>query len=167
MAYRQISLKDTFSDCQNMFLDDAPSFFQLLDEHFDIREFIPSVFTNAFYQHFGRKRLCPLTGFLSALILQKILSIPSDSLLILFLSLCKELRISVASLKYLTLPYLLGSARILNPSLSLCSDRWLIIQRRSASLIDSSLTQNLQSSQRNALWDGNSSELYDGTRCNT
>ena len=31
--YRQISLKDTFSDCQDMFMDDVPSFFQLLDEH--------------------------------------------------------------------------------------------------------------------------------------
>ena len=70
--YRQISLKDTFSDYQDMFMDDAPSFFQLLiDEHFDIREFIPSVFTNAFYQHFGRKCLYPLTGFLSALILHR------------------------------------------------------------------------------------------------
>lgn len=34
----------------------------------------------------------PLTGFLSALILQKIFSIPTDSLLILLLSLCRELR---------------------------------------------------------------------------
>ena len=68
------------------------AFFQLLDEHFDIQEFIPLVFTNAFYQQLGRKRAYPLTGFLSALILQKIFSIPSDSLLILFLSLCKELR---------------------------------------------------------------------------
>lgn len=90
--YRQISFKDTFSDYQDMFLNDTPSFFQLLDEHFDIQDFIPSVFTNAFYQHFGRKRIYPLTGFLSALILQKIFSIPTDSLLILFLSLCQELR---------------------------------------------------------------------------
>ena len=90
--YRQISLKDTFSDCQDMFMDDTPSFFQLLDEHFDLNEFIPSVFFNAFYQHLGRKRTYPLTGFLSALILQKIISIPTDSLLILFLSLCKEPR---------------------------------------------------------------------------
>ena len=90
--YRQISLKDTFSDCQDMFMDDVPSFFQLLDEHFDIAEFIPSVFTNAFYQQLGRKRIYPLTGFLSALILQKIFSIPSDSLLIIFLNLCRELR---------------------------------------------------------------------------
>lgn len=42
-------------------MDDVPSFFQLLDEHFDIAEFIPSVFTNAFYQQLGRKRIYPLT----------------------------------------------------------------------------------------------------------
>lgn len=90
--YHQLSLKDIFSDCQDMILDDAPSFFQILEQHFDIQEFIPSVFSNAFYQHLGRKRLYPLSGFLSALILQKIFSIPTDSLLILFLSLCKELR---------------------------------------------------------------------------
>lgn len=52
--YRHISLKDTFSDCQDMFLDDAPSFFQLLDEHFGMAEFIPTVFTNAFYQDLGK-----------------------------------------------------------------------------------------------------------------
>lgn len=92
MKCRQISLKDTFSDCQDMFVDDVPSFFQVLDEHFDITEFIPSVFRNAFYQHRGRTRTYPLTGFLSALILQKIFSIPTDSLLILLLKLCRELR---------------------------------------------------------------------------
>lgn len=32
--YRQISLKEAFSDCQDMFVDDAPSFFQLLNEHY-------------------------------------------------------------------------------------------------------------------------------------
>lgn len=90
--YHQISLKENFSDCQDMFIDDTPSFFQLLEEHFDISEFIPSVFYHAFYQFLGRKRVYPLTGFLSALILQKVFSIPTDSLLILFLSLCRELR---------------------------------------------------------------------------
>ena len=75
-----------------MFMDDVPSFFQLLDLHFDISLFIPQTFYNAFYQHLGRKRDYPLTGFLSALILQKIFPIPTDSLLILFLNLCKELR---------------------------------------------------------------------------
>lgn len=90
--YHQLSLKDTFSDCKDMFMDDVPSFFQLLDQHFDSSLFIPQTFYNAFYRHLGRKRDYPLTGFLSALILQKIFSIPSDTLLILLLHLCKELR---------------------------------------------------------------------------
>ena len=90
--YHQMTLKDTFSDCQDIFMDDAPSFFQLLEQHFDISLFIPQTFYNAFYQHLGRKRDYPLTGFLSALILQKIFSIPTDSLLIILLILCKELR---------------------------------------------------------------------------
>lgn len=37
--YRPISLKDTFSNCLDIFMEDAPSFFQLLDEHFGIQEF--------------------------------------------------------------------------------------------------------------------------------
>jgi len=90
--FHQFTLKDFFSDCQELFIEDTPSFFQLFEKHCDIQEFIPDVFSHAFYQTLGRKRLYPLHGFLSALILQKIFSIPSDSLLILFLSLCKELR---------------------------------------------------------------------------
>ena len=57
--YHQIALKDIFSDCQDLFMDDTPSFFQLLEEHFDISEFIPSVFYNAFYQRLGRKKGLP------------------------------------------------------------------------------------------------------------
>lgn len=38
VKYHQIPLKDTFSDCQDMFIDDAPSFFQILEEHFDLSE---------------------------------------------------------------------------------------------------------------------------------
>lgn len=90
--FHQMSLKETFSNCQDIFIDDTPSFFLLLEEHFDLSAFIPPAFYNAFYQSLGRKRLYPLTGFLSALILQKIFSIPTDSLLILFLSICRELR---------------------------------------------------------------------------
>ena len=73
--YHQLSLKDTFSDCKDMFMDDVPSFFQLLEQHFDISLFIPQTFYNAFYLHLDRKRDYPLTSFLSALILQK--SFPS------------------------------------------------------------------------------------------
>lgn len=92
VKYHQISLKDTFSDCQDMFLDDTPSFFQLLEQHFDWDDFIPQSFRKAFYQHLGRDRLYPLEGFLSALILQKLFSIPTISLLLILLKLCRELR---------------------------------------------------------------------------
>lgn len=90
--FRQISLKDIFSDCQDAFMEDTPTFFQLLEDSIDLNQFIPSTFYSAFYQSLGRKRTYPLSGFLSALILQKIFSIPSDSLLITILNLCKELR---------------------------------------------------------------------------
>ena len=63
VKYHQISLKDTFSDCRNMFIDDTPSFFQLLEEHFNLSEFIPSVFYNAFYKRLGRKRDYPTYRF--------------------------------------------------------------------------------------------------------
>ena len=100
----QISLKDTFSDCLEMFQEDTPSFFSLLADSFDISEFIPSNFYHAFYQSHGRRRFYPLEGFFSALILQKIFSIPSYSLLILFLRLYRELRDFCAFPKSPTLP---------------------------------------------------------------
>ena len=42
--YHQLSLKDTFSDCKDMFMDDVPSFFQLLEQHFDISLFYSTNF---------------------------------------------------------------------------------------------------------------------------
>ena len=63
----------------------------LLSQHCDINDFIPIEFSNAFYQSLGRNRIYPLNGFLSAFILQKIFSIPTDSLLLLFLNICREL----------------------------------------------------------------------------
>lgn len=141
--YRQISLKDTFSDCQDMFMDDTPSFFQLLDEHFDIQQFIPSVFTNAFYQHLGRNRLYPLAGFLSALILQKIFSIPTDSLLILFLSICKELRDFCGFTKVPDAPLFTRFRQNFEPFIELMFRQMVDFTEPICQLIDSSLAQIL------------------------
>ena len=141
--YRQISLKDTFSDCQDMFMDDTPSFFQLLDEHFDIQQFIPSVFTNAFYQHLGRNRLYPLAGFLSALILQKIFSIPTDSLLILFLSICKELRDFCGFTKVPDAPLFTRFRQNFEPFIELMFRQMVDFIEPICQLIDSSLAQIL------------------------
>ena len=141
--YRQISLKDTFSDCQDMFMDDTPSFFQLLDEHFDIQQFIPSVFTNAFYQHLGRNRLYPLAGFLSALILQKIFSIPTDSLLILFLSICKEFRDFCGFTKVPDAPLFTRFRQNFEPFIELMFRQMVDFIEPICQLIDSSLAQIL------------------------
>lgn len=141
--YRQISLKDTFSDCQDMFMDDVPSFFQLLDEHFDIAEFIPSVFTNAFYQQLGRKRIYPLTGFLSALILQKIFSIPSDSLLIIFLNLCRELRGFCGFSKVPDAPLFTRFKQDFEPYIELTFKQMVDYTESICQLIDSSLANML------------------------
>lgn len=88
----QLSLADIFKDCQDIFVSDKPAFFSLLEQYIDFKDFIPPTFYNAFYQKLGRKRVYSLTAFLSALILQKIISIPTDSLLILLLHICRELR---------------------------------------------------------------------------
>lgn len=90
--HSQLTLAENFSECQDLFVSDTPAFFELLEEHIDLNEFIPVEFYYAFHLSLGRKRDYPLKGFLSALILQKILTIPSDSLLIILLSLCTELR---------------------------------------------------------------------------
>ena len=90
--FQQISFKDVFDDCQNIFVDNPSSFFHLLEQHMELSDFIHNSFYTAFYQTLGRNRTYPLEGFLSALILQKIFSIPTDSMLILLLNICKELR---------------------------------------------------------------------------
>lgn len=141
--YRQISLKDTFSNCQDIFIDDTPSFFQLLNEYFDIQEFIPSVFHNAFYQHFGRKRDYPLEGFLSALILQKIFSIPSDSLLLLFLRLSRELRDFCGFSKVPDAPLLTRFKQNFGPYIELMFEQMVDYTEPICQLIDSGLAQIL------------------------
>lgn len=141
--YHQISLKESFSSCQDILIDDTPSFFQLLEDYFDISEFIPSVFYNAFYQSLGRKRLYPLTGFLSALILQKIFSIPTDSLLILFLSICRELRDFCGFSKVPDAPLFTRFKQAFLPYIELMFQRMVDFTEPICQAIDSSLAQML------------------------
>ena len=88
----QLTLAENFNECQDLLTSDVPTFFSLLEEHINLNEFIPVEFYCTFHLSLGRKRDYPLKGFLSALILQKILTIPTDSLLIFLLYLCRELR---------------------------------------------------------------------------
>jgi hypothetical protein len=92
VKYHQTTFSEIFGECRDMFHESSPSFFKLLEEYIDLNEFIPYGFYADFHKSLGRNRTYPLTGFLSALILQKILSIPTDALLITLLNLCKEMR---------------------------------------------------------------------------
>ena len=90
--YKQLSLSEVYEECVNIFDNDKPMFLQLLENTIDITKFIPRTFYNAFYQRFGRDRKYPLEGFVWSLIIQKIFAIPSDVLLIIILTISKELR---------------------------------------------------------------------------
>lgn len=89
---KQLTLADIFEDCKNIFDDNRPKFLDLLEEHIDLESMIPSSFWNHYHSYTGRKRKYPLTAMLWALILQRILSIPTDSLLLVFLKYSKHLR---------------------------------------------------------------------------
>ena len=94
IPYKQLSLTDIFSNCQEKFENDKPAFLSLLETHIDIDKFIPISFRNHFhfYASTGRTRKYPLQAFLWTLIIQRIFSIPTDQLLLTFLAYSKPLR---------------------------------------------------------------------------
>lgn len=141
--YHQISFRDIFSDCQDKFIDDSPSFFLLLSEYVDLDDFIPPEFQSAFYRSGGRNRVYPLHGFLTAFILQKIFSIPTDSLLLLFLNLCKELRDFCGFTKVPDASLLSRFKCNFEPFLELMFQRMVDFTEPICQTIDSSLAQML------------------------
>lgn len=139
----QISLNDIFSDCQNKLIDDSPSFFSLLSEYFDLDDFIPAEFYSAFYRSLGRNRVYSLHGFLTAFTLQKIFSIPTDSLLLLFLNLCKELRDFCGFTKVPDAPLLSRFKHDFEPYIELMFQQMVDYTEPICQLIDASLAQML------------------------
>lgn len=89
---KQLSLADIFTDCQNKFEEDKPAFLSLLESHINLDEIIPTSFYNHFYASTGRSRKYTLSALLWALIIQRIFSIPTVSLLLVFLHYSKHLR---------------------------------------------------------------------------
>ncbi len=89
---KQLSLAEIYSDCKSYFENDKPHFLSLLETTINLDEIIPSSFINHFYTSTGRPRKYPLNSMLWAFILQRVFSIPTDSLLIFFLNYSKELR---------------------------------------------------------------------------
>ena len=92
ITYKQLSLADIFSDCQNKFDNDKYAFLSILDETIDLDEIVPVSFVSHFHAATGRPRRHLLYPMLKALLLQLIFSIPTTSLLIVFLKYSQELR---------------------------------------------------------------------------
>ena len=85
IPYKQLSLADIFSDCKEKFENDKYQFISLLENTIDLDDLVPASFINHFYASTGRPRKYQLYAMIRALILQRIFSIPTDSLLIIFL----------------------------------------------------------------------------------
>jgi transposase len=92
IPYKQLSLADIYSDCQNKFDNDKYEFLVLLDEAINLDEIVPVSFIHHFHVATGRPRKHLLYPMLKALLLQRIFSIPTDTLLIIFLKYSQELR---------------------------------------------------------------------------
>lgn len=88
----QLNLGNIFEECSTLFEEHNPKLLALLNNYLDINQYISYEFKNAFYSDTGRPREYSLHSFLSALILQKIFNIPTDTLLIIILNLSLEMR---------------------------------------------------------------------------
>ena len=92
ITHKQLTLAEVFENCQNKFDNDKYQFLSLLDEAIDLDEIIPVSFISHFYASTGRPRKHQLYPMLKALLIQRIFSIPTDTLLIVFLKFSQELR---------------------------------------------------------------------------
>ena len=92
ITYKQLSLADIFTDCQNKFDNDKYEFLELLQNTMNLDEIVPASFVSHFHAATGRPRRHLLFPMLRALLLQLIFSIPTISLLIVFLKYSRELR---------------------------------------------------------------------------
>ena len=92
ITYKQLSLADIFTDCQNIFDNDKYEFLSLLEETINLDEILPLSFVSHFNAATGRPKKHLLDPMLKALLLQLIFSIPTTSLLSVFLKYSQELR---------------------------------------------------------------------------
>ena len=77
---------DIFTDCQNKFDNDKYHFLSLLEETIDFDEIVPTSFVSHFHALTERPRIHCLYPMFKSLFLQRIFSIPTDSLLIILYS---------------------------------------------------------------------------------
>ena len=92
IPYKQLTLAEIFEDCQNKFDNDKYQFLSLLHQTINLDEIVPVSFVTHFHASTGRPRKHPLYPMIKVLLIQRIFSIPTDTLLIIFLKYSQELR---------------------------------------------------------------------------
>lgn len=92
ITHKQLTLAEIFENCQNKFDNDKYEFLSILEKTINLDEIIPASFISHFHAATGRPRKHLLYPMLRALLLQLIFSIPTTSLLIVFLKYSQELR---------------------------------------------------------------------------
>lgn len=92
LPQKQLSLADIYTDCQNILETDQHRFLSLLEENLNLDILIPGSFYRHYHSPTGRPREFELHSMIRALLLQKIFSIPSDTLLLIFLKFSAEIR---------------------------------------------------------------------------
>jgi hypothetical protein len=84
--FKQVSFFDDL-------IESSPStVLDLLKVHFEIQRLLPSSWIFNYYKRFGRNHDYSLSSYVCALLIQKLFSIPTDTLLLLILNVCQELR---------------------------------------------------------------------------
>lgn len=92
ITHKQFTLAEVFEDYQNKFDNDKYQFLSLLDEAINLDEIVPVSFISHFYAYTERPRKHQLYPMLKVLLIQRIFSIPTDTLLIVFLKYSQDLR---------------------------------------------------------------------------
>ena len=90
--YTQMPIQYIHDDVKSVFDMDKPLFLQILDDNIDFKQIIPYEFNMAFYRSFGRPREYRLESFIRLLIFQKVYGVHTDTLMLNFLSMSRELR---------------------------------------------------------------------------
>ena len=87
----QTSLLDIYNGVSESMEENKPELIRLLEEHLDFYRLIPMDFRGDFYCKYGRSHIYELDSMVKALVLQKLLGIPTDRLLITILETSSEL----------------------------------------------------------------------------
>ena len=109
---KQLTLADIFEDCKEIYESDKPQFLTLLENHIDLDEIVPISFRKHYYASTGRNHKYPLNAMFWALIIQRLFSIPTESLLLIFLHFPDTLENSVVLPRFLMLQRSLALNRI-------------------------------------------------------